>query len=64
MQRLTRESYFVFSLDTQSERNPKKSRKKEIQKNQKEKTTKKRKKKEFVFSSHGQNVRLLSLPYS
>ena len=39
-------------------RKKKKNPKKKIQKNQS------KKKKEFVFNSPGQNVRLLSLPYS
>ena len=56
------------------EKNPKrgrKSKKKKKQKkgnskkiNQKENPKKKKEKKEFVFGSPGQNVRLLSLPYS
>ena len=41
-------------------KNPKKNRKGKIQKNRK----KKKEEKEFVFGSPGQNVRLLSLPYS
>ena len=41
---------------------PKKNRKRKIQKNPKEKKEKKRK--EFVFSSPGQKMRILSLPYS
>ena len=58
-------------------RKSKKIRKKEIKKNRKEKSKKSKKKKiqkikkkenpkkkEFAFSSPGQNMRLLSLPYS
>ena len=76
MQRLKRESYFVFSLGTQSRKKEiqknqkkkeiqkirKKIKKKKIQKNQEKEIQKKRKK--VVFSSPGQNVRPLSLPYS
>ena len=53
-------------------KNPKKIEKKKIKKIEKEKFKKKgkkeknqeKKKKEFAFSSPGQNMRLLSLPYS
>ena len=45
--------------------NAKKEKSKIEKKSKRKKTTKKeRKEKEFVFSSPGQNVRLLSLPYS
>ena len=57
MQQLTRESYFVFSLGTQS-------KEKKSQKNQSKKKEKKREEKELVSSSPRQNVRFLSLSYS
>ena len=57
---------FRFSLGTHKNQKKKKEKKnqKGIQKKQKKKIQKKRAKKELVFSSLGQNVRLLSLPYS
>ena len=58
MQRLTRENYFVFSLGTQ------KNKEIEKRKKRKKKKEKRKKEEEFVSSSLGQNVRILSLPYS
>ena len=52
----------IFLLE---QAHPKKKDQNQNQKEkEKEKEKEKRKEKEFVFSSLGQNVRLLSLPYS
>ena len=54
----------IFRIKVLEENSKKKSKKNRKEKFQKIEKKKKRKEKEFVFSSPGQNIRLLSLPYS